>query len=229
MNGPRARWLPWTTTCSSGSSSRRPADLALADRRRPGGAHGSHPPRRRRVAVRHTLLAGHAVHLSAEPLCTWRDAHGERHARRRPTRSPDHRRCPWSRTPTGSPGRASSSGTDWYLGAYHREEAARGLESQSRTCCGSAGSLKQLERGRVDGDRRLGRRPQKRHHRRPARSLSWPGTGPGGCRAGAGRPDRSGSLALAADTLHRDHRHRRRRGGRISVVRRLVARHDDRL
>jgi predicted glycogen debranching enzyme len=78
------------------------------------------------VAVTHTLLAGGPVELTLEALCTWRDAHGERHAR-------DGLRV--DATADGVvvedayrvAGPGFVKGGDWYAGAYHREEAARGL------------------------------------------------------------------------------------------------------
>jgi predicted glycogen debranching enzyme len=78
------------------------------------------------VAVVHTLLAGGPVELSLEALCTWRDAHGERHAG-------DGLRV----APTADgvvveeayrvAGPGFVKGGDWYVGTHHREEAERGL------------------------------------------------------------------------------------------------------
>jgi predicted glycogen debranching enzyme len=78
------------------------------------------------VAVRHTLLAGDPVELVVEPLCTWRDAHGERHAR-------DGLRV--AATADGfvveDAYRVAGPGFEldpaWYEGVFHREEAAREL------------------------------------------------------------------------------------------------------
>jgi predicted glycogen debranching enzyme len=78
------------------------------------------------VAVRHTLLAGGPVELVVEPLCTWRDAHGERHAR-------DGLRV--QATADGfvveDAYRVAGPGFEldpvWYEGVFHREEAAREL------------------------------------------------------------------------------------------------------
>jgi predicted glycogen debranching enzyme len=78
------------------------------------------------VAVVHRLLAGSAV-LSVEALCTWRDAHGERHA--------GGGDLPMAQVADGvviaDAYRLSGPGWQpagrWYLGAHTRDEAARGL------------------------------------------------------------------------------------------------------
>jgi predicted glycogen debranching enzyme len=78
------------------------------------------------VAVTHMLLAGGPAELILEALCTWRDAHGERHAG-------DGLRV--DATADGVvvedayrvAGPGFVKGGDWYAGAYHREEAQRGL------------------------------------------------------------------------------------------------------
>ena len=62
------------------------------------------------VAVVHRLVAGGPVELELAALCTWRDAHGERHAdgpTPRSSRSPTGRS---SRARTGWPGRAGARG-----------------------------------------------------------------------------------------------------------------------
>jgi predicted glycogen debranching enzyme len=79
------------------------------------------------VAVVHTVLAGGPVRLTLEPLCTWRDAHGERFAaggdlRIEPTADgfaveDAYRVAGPGFEPDGA----------WYHGVRHREEAARGL------------------------------------------------------------------------------------------------------
>jgi predicted glycogen debranching enzyme len=78
------------------------------------------------LAVVHTLLAGGPVELLLEPLCTWRDAHGERRAGGDLTVDPvaDGAVVAGAYRITG-PG--FEHDPQWYLGAYHREEAARGL------------------------------------------------------------------------------------------------------
>jgi predicted glycogen debranching enzyme len=89
--------------------------------RRIGMAHGASA-----VAVTHTLLAGGPVELVVEPLCTWRDAHGERHAR-------DGLRVEAAAGGFVVEGayRVAGPGFEldptWYLGVYHRDEAAREL------------------------------------------------------------------------------------------------------
>jgi predicted glycogen debranching enzyme len=78
------------------------------------------------VVVTHTLRSGGPVELLVEPLCTWRDAHGERHARDGLQVAPaadgfvveDAYRV-------AGPGFEPDAA--WYEGVYHREEAAREL------------------------------------------------------------------------------------------------------
>ncbi len=78
------------------------------------------------VAVTHTLLAGGPVELAVEPLCTWRDAHGERHAG-------DGLRV--DATADGFvvedayrvAGPGFERADEWYAGFFHRQEAARQL------------------------------------------------------------------------------------------------------
>ncbi|HWG98238.1 MAG TPA: amylo-alpha-1,6-glucosidase [Pilimelia sp.] len=82
------------------------------------------------VAVRHRLLAGAPVELVVDALVTWRDAHGERYAA-----GPEPAQRP---TADGvvvaeafrlaGPGWQATG--QWWLGAHHREEAARGLAAQ---------------------------------------------------------------------------------------------------
>ncbi|MFC0530767.1 amylo-alpha-1,6-glucosidase [Phytohabitans kaempferiae] len=85
------------------------------------------------VAVVHRLIAGPSggtVRLSVDALCTWRDAHGERYADGPPPRvlptadgavvEQAYRMAGPGWTPTGQ----------WWRGAHHREEAARGLQPE---------------------------------------------------------------------------------------------------
>jgi predicted glycogen debranching enzyme len=78
------------------------------------------------LAVVYTLLAGSPVRLTVEPLCTWRDAHGERHV------SPlDVRPAADGFVVEGAyrvTGPAFEADGAWYRDVYHREEAARGLQ-----------------------------------------------------------------------------------------------------
>ena len=79
------------------------------------------------VAVVHTLLAGHGVRLAVEPLCTWRDVHGERYGGGlRVDKTADGVVVEDAYRIAG-PGFEFDA--QWYLGAYHREEAARGLNA----------------------------------------------------------------------------------------------------
>lgn len=97
----------------------RVGDVVLE--RRMGMVHGSPT-----VAVSHTLLAGGPVELVVEPLCTWRDAHGERYAR-------DGLRVEPAAGGFVVEGayRVTGPGFEldpvWYEGVFHREEAAREL------------------------------------------------------------------------------------------------------
>ncbi len=78
------------------------------------------------VAVVHTLLAGGPVELTVEPLCTWRDVHGERHASDglRVTATADGVVVEDAYRVAGT---GFESDAEWYGGAFHREEARRGL------------------------------------------------------------------------------------------------------
>src|SRR5690606_3788875 len=79
------------------------------------------------LAVVDRLLAGGPVELAVDVLCTWRDAHGERTAAGPPpvvrpvagggVVEDAYRRSGPGWEPAG----------DWWYGAYHREEALRGL------------------------------------------------------------------------------------------------------
>lgn len=79
------------------------------------------------VAVVHRLVSGGPVRLDLAAVCTWRDAHGERRAD-----------GPAPRVEPAPGGAVVESGFrlagpdwtpegQWWLGAHHREEAARGL------------------------------------------------------------------------------------------------------
>src|SRR5262249_35845368 len=80
------------------------------------------------VAIRHTLRSGHGVRLTLEPLCTWRDAHGERYSNNglRVEQTADGVLVENSYRIAG-PG--FEFAPEWYFGAFHREEAARGLNA----------------------------------------------------------------------------------------------------
>lgn len=83
-------------------------------------AHGSPS-----VAVVHRVVAGQA-RLEVTPLCTWRDQHGDRFAWGEP--AVEHGASGFvfeGAYRVDGPG--FSAGGAWYRGAYHREEAARGL------------------------------------------------------------------------------------------------------
>ena len=82
------------------------------------------------LAVVHRLLAGGPVRLTVEALCTWRDAHAERRHTDAALRV--------TKTASGAviegayriAGPGFESDEEWYVGAYHREEAARGLNPE---------------------------------------------------------------------------------------------------
>jgi predicted glycogen debranching enzyme len=79
------------------------------------------------VAVVHTVLAGGPVGLTLEPLCTWRDAHGERSAAGgdlRVEKTADGVVVEGAYRVAGPGFEADGA---WYHGVHHREEAARGL------------------------------------------------------------------------------------------------------
>ncbi len=78
------------------------------------------------LAVAHTLVAGGPIGLAVEPLCTWRDMHGERHAESglRVEKTADGVLVEDSYRVAG-PGFEPDG--EWYSGAYHREESSRGL------------------------------------------------------------------------------------------------------
>jgi predicted glycogen debranching enzyme len=79
------------------------------------------------LGVVHRLVAGPPVRLALTALCTWRDAHGERDR---------HGPRPKVSAAAGGAvvelayrlaGRGWKSGGEWYVGAYARREAERGL------------------------------------------------------------------------------------------------------
>ncbi|MEJ3750642.1 amylo-alpha-1,6-glucosidase [Actinomycetes bacterium KLBMP 9797] len=82
------------------------------------------------VAVVHRLLSGGPIGLALDAVCTWRDAHGERYADGPPPRviptadgatvEQAYRMAGPGWMPTG----------EWWRGAHHREEAARGLQPE---------------------------------------------------------------------------------------------------
>ncbi len=91
------------------------------------------------VGIVHRVLAAPGpVTLELEALATWRDVHGERHA----SSDPDvMRRADGCTFEDHFHLRADGwhPGGEWYLGAYHREEAARGLAAtEDLWLCGSA-------------------------------------------------------------------------------------------
>jgi predicted glycogen debranching enzyme len=77
------------------------------------------------VAAVYTLLAGPPVVLSVEPLCTWRDVHGERHAGELAVQATNIGARVADAYELAGPG--FTLDPQWYVGVYHREEAARGL------------------------------------------------------------------------------------------------------
>jgi predicted glycogen debranching enzyme len=82
------------------------------------------------VAVTHRVVAAPSpVRIELTPLCTWRNAHGERHAGEDPTVevAADGFVFEHSYAVTGAGWQA---GGEWYRGARLREEAVRGLPDQ---------------------------------------------------------------------------------------------------
>lgn len=79
------------------------------------------------LAVVHRLVAGGPVRLDLQALCTWRDAHGERHA----TGPAPHVVPVVGGAVVAGAYRLSGPGWrpagEWWHGVCHREEAARGL------------------------------------------------------------------------------------------------------
>ncbi|MDT0531012.1 amylo-alpha-1,6-glucosidase [Micromonospora sp. DSM 115977] len=79
------------------------------------------------VAVVHRLVSGGPVRLELAAACTWRDAHGERRA---DGPAPRVEPVPGGAVVDGAFRLAGPDWTpqgQWWLGAHHREEAARGL------------------------------------------------------------------------------------------------------
>jgi predicted glycogen debranching enzyme len=81
------------------------------------------------LVVEHRLLAGGPVELTLEPLCTWRDAHGERRepAGLRVEAAADGFTVEESYRVAGPGWEPDAS---WYRDVHHREEAARGLNPE---------------------------------------------------------------------------------------------------
>ncbi|SCG15435.1 glycogen debranching enzyme, putative [Micromonospora echinofusca] len=79
------------------------------------------------VAVVHRLVSGGPVRLDLAAVCTWRDAHGERRA---DGPAPRAESVPGGAVVEGAFRIAGPDWTpegQWWRGAHHREEAARGL------------------------------------------------------------------------------------------------------
>jgi predicted glycogen debranching enzyme len=88
-------------------------------------AHGSAA-----VGVVHRLIAAdRAVALELTPLCTWRDAHGERHGNGPPGIETDERGFVFEGAYRVD-GDGWRAGGEWYRNVRAREEAARGLADQ---------------------------------------------------------------------------------------------------
>ncbi|HEX6871917.1 MAG TPA: glycogen debranching enzyme N-terminal domain-containing protein, partial [Micromonosporaceae bacterium] len=79
------------------------------------------------VAVVHTLVAGGPVRLVVEPLCTWRDGHGERAAGDLPVEHTGDGFVVAGAYRVRGPAFAPDG--EWYRQVWHREEAARGLNA----------------------------------------------------------------------------------------------------
>jgi predicted glycogen debranching enzyme len=88
-------------------------------------AHGSAT-----VGVVHRLVASdRPVALELTPLCTWRDAHGERHANGAPELEADEHGFAFEGAYRVA-GDGWQSGGEWYRDVRAREEAARGLNDR---------------------------------------------------------------------------------------------------
>jgi predicted glycogen debranching enzyme len=85
------------------------------------------------LAATHTLLAGGPVTLTVEALCTWRDAHGERHAADGlAVESTSDGAIVEGAYRLAGPG--FTADRDWYFDAYLRAEAERGLAPNEDLC-----------------------------------------------------------------------------------------------
>ena len=86
------------------------------------------------AAVHRLVCADAPVRLELEPLCTWRDAHGERHGPTPPEVAVTGDGFAFEgRYRVTGPGFAP--GGAWYAGLRHREEAARGLADVEDVWC----------------------------------------------------------------------------------------------
>jgi predicted glycogen debranching enzyme len=82
------------------------------------------------VGVVHRLVAAdRPVALELTPLCTWRDAHGERHANGAPALESDERGFAFEGAYRVE-GEGWQTGGEWYRDVRAREEAARGLNDR---------------------------------------------------------------------------------------------------
>ena len=184
------------------------------------GSRGASPARAR---------AGVRCESSSTPLCTWRDAHGERHADGDPSVEDGRRRLRVrGRVPGRRPG-CDARADRWYRGVRARDEAARGLQRHRGP----------LGRGRLRRRRSQPGRVRRCRRRGPATSTDSP---PPAARHRGRRAARAAQVvprhAHATDEVDARPRaspptssscrpRRARRGRRLPVVRRLVARHDD--
>ncbi len=88
------------------------------------------------LAVVHRLVeAPEPVTLALEALCTWRDAHGERHAGAGPLRMTPAADGAVIEDAYRLAGPGWQPVGEWYLGAYAREEADRGLNPVEDLWC----------------------------------------------------------------------------------------------
>jgi predicted glycogen debranching enzyme len=118
---PSWRWRIGDTVLERSLAFARPGPSRLLAARTAGGAATSGT-----LVVVHRLLCGPPIGLEIEPLCTWRDAHGERsEAEGLRVESTSDGFVVEDSYRVAGPGFVHDG--QWYLGVYAREEAARGL------------------------------------------------------------------------------------------------------
>ena len=125
------------------------------------------------------------------------------------------------------PGPEWTPGGSWYRGVPARAEADRGLADVEDLWAAGRVHRRRSRPGETAGRARLGRRPGRPRRRRPRRSSRRPGTGRRSRPRRAPRDEVDGSCALRRRPVRGRDGDRADGGRRLSVVRRVVARHDD--